>query len=154
MVKLRSAAFIAACVVLITVSVACGGRQVPEPGSPPLGQGLLFSQMAPNAKGCGGTGRVKVRPCPVTITKTHSMPIVFVSGPNVTDSAFVETACEKKDICSLGQFTSNPLEWYVYPLTKCGSADIYAYGYNAGGGTVGIGYLRVINKDCSSRQFR
>ena len=91
---------------------------------------------------------MKIRPCPVTITKTHSMPEVTVSGPNVTDSAFVETACEKKGICSVGQLISNPLEWYVYPLTKCGSAEIYAYGYNAGGGTVGIGNLKVINKDC------
>jgi hypothetical protein len=147
MLDFRSAAFVAGCVLLITLAVACGREQVPQPGALPLAQERL-SRAVPAAGDCGGTGNVKVRPCPVTITKKRSMPVVMVSGPNVSDSAFEETACEKKDICSLGQFTSDPLEWYVYPLTKCGSAVIYAYGYDASGGTVGIGKLKVINKDC------
>lgn len=143
----RSWVLIAGSALVLTVPVACGGQQAAQPGAMLPGQSS-FLRALPEAKGCGGTGGVKVRPCPVTITKKHSMPEVAVSGPHVTDSAFVETACEKKGICSVGQFISNSLDWYVYPLTKCGTATIYADGYSSTGGTVGIGYLKVINKDC------
>jgi hypothetical protein len=147
MFALRAPAVATAGVVLASLTAACGGGQPLQPQaaasafSPP-------ARTTPDASGCGGTHGVKVRPCPVTITKAKPMPVVTVSGPNVVDSAVLESACEKKDICSLGQFSSNPLEYYVYPLTKCGSAVIYADGYNNGGGTVGIGHLKVINKDC------
>jgi hypothetical protein len=147
MSNFRSSALTLACVLLIITLAACDGQQMPQTGGLSKGQ-TVSSRAVPDAEGCSGTGNVKVKPCPVTITKKHSMPVVTVSGPNVTDSAFVETACEKKDICSLGQFVSNPLKYYVYPLSKCGKAVIYAYGYNPGGGTVGIGKLEVINKDC------
>jgi hypothetical protein len=147
MLNFRLLALTLARVLLVMILAACDGQQTPPTGGPSKGE-AVFSRALPDAADCSGTGRVKVRPCPVTITKKHSMPVVTVSGPNVTDSAFVETACEKKDVCSLGQFLSNPLKYYVYPLTKCGKASIYAYGYNPSGGIVGIGKLEVINKDC------
>lgn len=108
----------------------------------------FFARTVPDVNDCRGSGRVKVQPCPVTLTTKHQMRVVTVSGPNVTDSAVIETACEKKHICTVGQISSKPVDWYVYSATKCGSADIYFYGYNQSGGTVGIGHLEVINKDC------
>jgi|HubBroStandDraft_4_1064222.scaffolds.fasta_scaffold00009_103 hypothetical protein len=147
MSNFRSSILTLAGVLLVIVLAGCDGQQMPQTGNPSNGE-AIFSQAKPGAEDCGGTGKVRVRPCPVTITKKHSMPVVTVSGPNVTDSAFVETACTKKGICSLGQFLSNPLAYYVYPLAKCGKAAIYAYGYDSGGGTVGTGRLEVINKDC------
>lgn len=104
------------------------------------------SSVAPDA-GCGGTGGVTVRPCPLTLTKRKDTIVVTVSGPNVNNSAFVETACEKRDVCTVGQWTSDPLKWFVYAATKCGTAVIYAYGY-AGSQEAGIGHLKVVNKDC------
>jgi hypothetical protein len=152
MLGFRSSALAAVSVLLLIAPVACGPQQAAQAGGT-LSDGIVpgpgvFQDAVPQSKGCSGTGGVKVRPCPVSITKKHTMPEVVVSGPNVTDSAFVETACEKKHICSVGQFISDPLDWYVYPLTKCGTAVIYANGYDPSGGTVGIGNLKVINKDC------
>jgi hypothetical protein len=150
MLNFRSAVLMVVCVLLGTVSVACGGRQVAQSGDLPPGQ-ALFSRAVPNIKSCGGTGGVKVKPCPVTITKKHDMPDVEVSGPNVVDSAIKtnsknRSGCGK--ICGVGQFSSDSLEYYVYAGSKCGSAALAFYGYDQGGNTVGTGNLEVINKDC------
>jgi hypothetical protein len=125
--------------------VGCSNSQaVPVP---PAQSALPPAQrVAPDA-GCEGSGGVKVRPCPVTLTKQKSTDIVTVTGPKVDDSAVVETACEKKGVCTVGQFSSEPVKWYVYAGTKCASAVIYFYGYSASK-TVGVGHLKVINKDC------
>lgn len=137
---LRSAAPLASC------STAAAPATVPsEQAFAPTATRPL-SKVAPD-EGCGGTGGVKVRPCPVILTKRKDTVVVAVSGPKVDDSAFVETGCEKRNVCTIGQFTSNSLKWFVYAATKCGSAVIYAYGY-AVSQEVGIGHLKVINEDC------
>jgi len=112
---------------------------------------VLFSTPGPNVIGCGGSGEVRVQPCPVTLTKNRSMVDVAVSGPNVVSSAIKtnqknQSGCA--NVCGVGQLNSNPLEYYVYAGTTCGTVTISFYGYNQSGGIVGIGKLKVINKDC------
>jgi hypothetical protein len=149
MFKVGSLALTGVCILMLTVLGACGGQQVPQAGS--LLSGRTLSQLVPAAEHCGGTGGVRVRPCPVTITKKHDMPEVKVSGPSVVDSAIKtnsknRSGCGK--ICGVGPLSSNSLAYYVYPGSKCGSATLAFYGYDQSGSTVGIGSLEVINKDC------
>lgn len=130
------------------IVAACGGQQVTQSGvlSPKQGS---FARAIPNADDCGGTGRVRVKPCPVTLTNKKSQVVVVVSGPKVDDSAVVDTACMKKKICGVGQYTSVPVKWWVSGGPKCGSGVIRFYGYDdATGGTVGIANLKVISKVC------
>jgi len=149
MFKVGSSALTGICILMLTVLGGCGGQQVPQAAS--LASGETLSRLVPAAEHCDGTGGVKVRPCPVTITKKHSMPEVKVSGPNVVDSAIKtnsknRSGCGK--ICGVGQLSSDSLAYYVYAGSKCGSASLAFYGYDQGGSTVGIGNLEVINKDC------
>jgi len=130
--------------------VGCGGPSGALYGYPSSSQGP-FSTTGPDNSGCGGTGGVQVRPCPVTLTKTKSTVNVTVSGPKVVDSAIKTNKKNRSgcgSICEVGQSSSNPLEYSVSAGTKCGMVTISFYGYNQSGGTVGIGRLRVINKDC------
>lgn len=119
------------------------------PAGAPQGQ---FSRTGPDADNCGGSGQVRVRPCPVTLTTKHSTVDVTVSGPNVVDSAQKTNSKNHSrcgQVCEVGQFSSSkPLEYVVSAGSKCGSVEIGFYGYNGGGQTVGIGRLEVINKDC------
>lgn len=149
MFKVGSSALTGVCILMLTVLSACGGQQAPQTGSLLSGQGL--SRLAPAAEHCDGTGGVKVRPCPVIITTKHSMPEVKVSGPNVVDSAIKTNSKNRSGcgrICGVGQLSSDSLAYYVYPGSKCGSANLAFYGYDQDGDTVGIGNLEVTNKDC------
>ena len=144
--NIRWLALMVPCAFLTSIPVACSERSATGLQSVPITSSW---QADPDQEGCSGTGGVKVRPCPVTFTKKRDMAEVTVRGPGVTDSAVIETACQKKNICTAGQLSSKPVDWFIYPGGKCGSADIYFYGYNASGATVGIGYLKVINKTCA-----
>jgi hypothetical protein len=149
MFRIGSSALTGVCILMLTVLGACGGQQVPQAGG--LLSGQTLSQLVPAAEHCGGSGGVKVRPCPVTITKKRDMPEVKVSGPNVVDSAIKTNSKNRSgcgEICGVGQLSSNSLAYYVSAGSKCGSAALAFYGYDQDGNTVGIGNLEVINKDC------
>lgn len=143
MVSFR-AGFMPIWALAVIVLAACSAG---TPSTEPAGQ-VLFSVTTPNADDCGGTGRVRVRPCPATLTKQKSTIEVTVSGPKVDQAAVVDTACMKKLICTVGQVSSGSLSWWIYNGEKCGSGAIDFYGYDASGQTVGIGKLEIINKDC------
>lgn len=107
--------------------------------------------VGPESEPCGGSGRVKVRPCPVTLTKKHPTVEVMVAGPGVVDSAEKTNSKNRSGcghICEVGQSFSSPLDYDVSAGSKCGSVAIYFYGYDGGGNTVGVGRLKVVNKAC------
>jgi hypothetical protein len=129
----------------------CGGTVNSPALSAPAAPQELLSRTRPDADACGGSGRVKVRPCPVKLTRNQQMVEVTVSGPNVVNSAIKTNSKNRSGcgyICSVGQFTSDSLNYYVSAGTKCGTVGLSFYGYNQSGGTVGIGKLKVVNKDC------
>ena len=138
---------------LLLALVGCRGpRNSPAfygPAAPSHG----LSKMAPDGDGCGGSGGVMVRSCPVTLTKKRPTVDVMVRGPDVTDSAVKTNSknhvhCGRRgQVCEVSPFSSNPLEWGVSAGTECGNGTLAFYGYNPSGGTVGIGRLDVINKD-------
>lgn len=139
-------------VVLLLGLVGCQGPlNSPTLSAPAAAPQALASSVAPEADDCGGSGRVEVRPCPVTLTKKKAAADVRVKGPNVVDSAQNTNSrnhsrCGR--VCGVGEFGSNPLEYTVSAGSKCGSALISFTGYDGSGNTVGIGRLKVINKDC------
>jgi hypothetical protein len=137
--------------LLIALAGCQGPSSLPVASGHPAAQGI-FTGRVPDGGACVGTGGVKVRPCPVTLTEQSPQVDVYISGPGVVTSA-VKT--NKKNlsgcgnVCGVGQdFPSDYLEWLVSAGSKCGKAKIDFYGYNQGGATVGIGHLKVINKDC------
>jgi len=140
--------------LLLGLAACQGPSNSPGLYGPAAAPQALSSRMAPGGDTCGGSGGVKVRPCPVTLTKKRQTVKVMVSGPGVTDSA-VKTNSKnhvhggrRGEVCEVSPFSSNPLEWAISAGTMCGNGSLAFYGYNSSGGTVGIGRLKVINKDC------
>jgi hypothetical protein len=138
--------------VAVAILTGCSGSlNSPALSAPAAAPQKLLSRTQPDAEACGGSGGVKVRPCPVKLTKNQQMVEVTVSGPNVVNSAIKTNSKNRSGcgyICSVGQFTSDSLNYYVSAGTKCGTVGLSFYGYNQSGGTVGIGKLKVVNKDC------
>lgn len=94
---------------------------------------------------------MKVRPCPIVLTKKTQTVDVTVKGPKVVDSAQKTNSKNHSKcgtICEVSQFNSNPLEYSVSAGSKCASVTISFYGYDQNGDVVGIGRLKVTNKGC------
>jgi len=108
-----------------------------------------FDREAPRDDDCGGTHKVRVRPCPV-ILKNPSGIDVTVSGPGVTDSNVSENGCI--NICSATQISHT--KWLVTPgegtKDECGIGELtfYAYTGKYPYQFLGYGYLKVENKYC------
>ena len=137
---------------LLLVSIGCQGPLTSTPQYPPASATRAqLSRTGPESDPCGGSGRVKVRPCPVTLTKKHPTIEVVVGGPDVVDSAEKTNSKNRSGcghVCEVGQSFSSPLDYDVSAGSKCGTVVISFYGYDGSGHTVGIGRLNVINKDC------
>lgn len=148
-VRMRSPLAALAAALLFAL-VACRGPLSAGSYAPPAAPAGL-SATPQSAPDCAGSGKVRVRPCPVTLTKKHPEVDVFVSGPNVVDSA--EQTNKKNHgfcghVCSVGRDFSDYLEWTISAGTKCGHVVQGFIGYDQGGSTVGIGKLKIVNKDC------
>src|SRR5580658_6751982 len=138
--------------ILLIGLVSCGAQANSlAPYAPPSALHGLSLGIRPDGSDCGGSAGVKVRPCPAKLTKKRPTVYVRVSGPNVVNSAIKTNSKNQSgcgDVCEVGQYSSDPLKYDVAAGSKCGTAALSFYGYNQSGGTVGIGKLKVINKDC------
>lgn len=145
-----------AAVASLFVLAACASGQPGSPGSlgvaPPAGAGVP-AVITPD-KDCGGTGHVKVEPCPVLLTRhTKAGIVVTVSGPGVVNSYLGRlNGCFSGKICyNAEREGSSQVQWRITSGRVCGGADVEFYGVNASGGKVGYFFLRVSNRYCPRR---
>jgi hypothetical protein len=102
-------------------------------------------------KDCGGTGGVKVKPCPIRLTRhTKAGVVVTVSGPGVVNSYLGKlNGCFNGKLCyNAEREGSSQVRWRITSGRACGGADVEFDGVNASGGQVGYFFLRVSNRYC------
>lgn len=105
--------------------------------------------MTPN-NGCGGTGGVKVTPCPIVLTGQTRHIVVTVSGPGVVNSYLGGlNYCRTHQLCYLAERVgSSQTKWQISSGRACGNADILFKGVNASAQQVGYAFLMFTNKYC------
>jgi hypothetical protein len=142
---------ILAAVASLSLLAACApGQPMSQAGvSPGAGSGLPGA--ATPGKNCGGTGGVKVTPCPITLTRrTKPGFVVTVSGPGVVNSYLGGlNFCVHHQLCYIAEREgSSQTKWRITSGRYCGNADIKFSGVNAGNTEVGHAFLQVANRYC------
>lgn len=102
-------------------------------------------------KDCGGTGHVRVTPCPVRLTKhTTQGVIVTVRGRRVADSEIgrINSCFNGQNCYNLARVGSSRTQWLITSGESCGAADVEIDAMNAHGRQVGLFFLKVSNKYC------
>jgi hypothetical protein len=145
---------VTAAVASLSLLAACtSGQPVSQGGlgvAPPAVGASSPAEIAPN-KDCGGTGGVKVEPCPVRLTRhTKAGIVVTVSGPGVANSYLGKiNGCFGSKLCyNAEREGSSQVQWRISSGRACGGADVEFNGVNASGGKVGYFFLRVSNRYC------
>ena len=137
----------------LSVLAACTmGEPVSQTGPTVAATGFganLPAALTPG-KGCGGTGGVKVTPCPLRLTSQTRHVVVTVSGPGVVNSYLDGlNFCVKHQLCYLAERVgSSQTKWRISSGPACGNADIQFSGVNASAQEVGDAFLMVTNKYC------
>jgi hypothetical protein len=148
----RRVSVVAAAAGLFVLSACTQGQQGPQAGSAvPQAGGPSHSSAIMPAKDCGGTGGVKVTPCPVRLTR-HTKPgiVVTVSGPGVVNSYLGKiNGCFSGHLCyNLEREGSSETQWRITSGPYCGRADVEFDGVNASGQRVGYFFLGLRNRYC------
>jgi hypothetical protein len=131
---------------------SCGSSSAPSAlgtGNAPLA-GAALPAITP-LKDCGGTGGVKVKPCPVHLhVRNKSGVVVTVKGPGVVSSYLGKlNGCFNGRICyNAERYGSSETKWLITPGSSCGSADVEFDAYDAGSSEVGYFFLKVANRYC------
>jgi hypothetical protein len=100
---------------------------------------------------CGGSHGVMVTPCPVMLNKkTPNGVVVTVGGPGVFGSALERGGgCEQSQTCILQQQGgSRSTTWLVTSGSICGTVEQGFVGLDNAGFTIGVGWLKIVNKYC------
>lgn len=116
----------------------------------PSGSGAVVPSITP-LKDCGGTGGVKVKPCPVHLSiHTLSGVIVTVKGPGVKSSYLGKlNGCFNGKLCyNAERYGSSETKWVITSGSSCGSADVEFDAVDANSGQVGYFFLKVANHYC------
>ena len=140
---------IAAASILASCSSAQGGSTLGTTTAPG-GSGAVVPAITP-LKDCGGTGGVKVKPCPVHLNKhDQSGVIVTVKGPGVTGSYLGRiNGCFNGHLCyNAERYGSSETKWLITPGSSCGGADVEFDAIDANGDAVGYFFLKVANHYC------
>lgn len=101
--------------------------------------------------GCSGSHKVKVTPCPITLTKrTKSGIVVAVTGPGVVNSYLGElNGCFSDKLCyNVEREGSSYTKWRFTSGKYCGGASVTFEGVNASGKVVGKFFLKLSNRYC------
>ncbi len=117
---------------------------------PPTQQEQMPSTIRPD-KGCGGTGGVRVTPCPVRLTKhTEDGIIVTVKGRHVADSEIGHIySCYNGHTCYVAdRVVGSGTEWKILSGPSCGGAIVEFDAMNAHASEIGEFFLKVNNKYC------
>jgi hypothetical protein len=143
-----------AVIASLSLLAACTGGQPVSQGNlgvAPLAVGAGLPALITPDKDCGGTGGVKVKPCPVRLTRhTKAGIVVTVSGPGVINSYLGKlNGCFSGKLCyNAEREGSSQVQWRITSGRACGGADVEFDGVNASGGQVGYFFLRVSNRYC------
>ncbi|HEY6327579.1 MAG TPA: hypothetical protein VIW73_13825 [Candidatus Cybelea sp.] len=100
---------------------------------------------------CGGSGGVRVAPCPIVLTRhTKAGIVVTVSGPNVVNSYLTQlNGCSHHKFCyNAHRAGSSYTQWRITSGKDCGGADVGFDGVDGQGTEVGHASLEVSNRFC------
>jgi hypothetical protein len=130
---------------------SCGSSSSAIGAAGTAGTGATLPAAITPLKDCGGTGGVKVKPCPVHLNAhTKDGIVVTVKGPGVASSDLGRlTSCFNGLICyNAERYGSSEKKWLITPGSSCGSADVEFDAFDANGREVGYFFLKVANKYC------
>jgi hypothetical protein len=149
--RIKATAALASFSVLAAACTAGSPNFQQSSGVAPVPPDARISAGVTPDKACGGTGGVKVTPCPIVLTQ-HTKPgiVVTVSGPGVVHSYLGRIkACFSGHNCyNAERVGSSQTRWRITSGRACGRADVEFLGVNARAQEVGYAFLMVTNKYC------
>lgn len=145
--QMKRPGVLATCGLMASMLSACGGQQVAQSGSPlmPLTKGHGHNVIPPPGS-CGGTNQVRVRPCPVRLTRKtiNTGVVVTVTGTGITAADLVGYC----DVCNAARLGNTWTQFTITSGAYCGTQELEFEARNSTPYAVGYGYLKVKNKYC------